>query len=405
MEEKKVNFVCLDLGSHKIAALAAHLSSESEVDIVDYGIYASEGIKAGVITDFQKAEKAIENAVYNLEKNIGHHVDHIIVALSGAHMCSRYVSQSVGITGSRVTKGDLDSLMTKAIRLAGAEDRSIVHCFPIEFFADSQGSIQNPIGITCSKLSASLHAIAADAPALLTLGNCLAKCQVNTEEFVSAPVASGFAALESNEQECGPVVIDCGAMTTSFTVFSKGMPVFSDYVPVGGWHVSNDIAQVLSVSHRVAERLKIMYADLNENAPERTFEVNLDDQDRRIDSALLNEVAKSRVFEILHLIKSKADKLDSDFLNGQSIVLTGGASNASGMEAMCSSVFQTSRIKDFARQYDGPLSGDSSLQSYSAVLGMLSYRAKHYSNYYSPQINHKPGLWHRIVETLRSYFK
>jgi cell division protein FtsA len=407
VENKKHNFICLDVGSHKIAALAARLNSENEVDVIDYGMYAAEGIKAGVIVDFQKAERSIENAVYNLEKNIGSHIDSSVVALSGAQACSRYLSQSVSITGSGVTKSDINALMTKAVRVAGAEDRSILHCFPIEFFVDGQGAIKNPAGMSGSKLGASLHAVAADASALLNLSNCFSKCHVKVEEFFSAPIAAGFAALENNEQEHGPIVIDCGAATTSFTIFSKGTPVFSDYVPVGGWHVSNDIAQVLSLGFAAAENLKVLYADLNENAPERAFEVNFDDQDRKIDSALLNEIARSRALETFHLIKAKLDKLDPDLLSGQNIVLTGGAANASGMEAVCSAVFKTSRIKDFARQHDGMLSGDSSLQSYPAVLGMLAYRMKHFASYHltSSSVEQKPSLWHGFMETIRSYFK
>lgn len=407
VEGKKPNFVCIDIGSHKIATLAASISSQIDADVIDYGVYSSEGIKAGVVVDFQKAEDALGNAIYGLERNIGQHVESAIVVLSGAQAQSRYLNQSVGIASETISKEEVDMLMTKAVRSAGATDKSVLHCFPVEFFVDGQGSIKNPVGMAGSKLSANLHAITADASSVLNLGNCFSKYQVSVDEFVSAPVASGFAALDEQLQDSGPIVIDCGATTTSFAVFSKGVPVFCDYVPFGGWHVTNDIAQVLSINFSSAERLKVLYADLNENAQARTFEVNLGDQDRRVDSLLLNEVATSRVGEILSLVRDKIDRLDSDLLQGQNIVLTGGASNMSGIESLCSTIFKVSRIKEFSRHHGGVLSGDSSLYSYAAVLGMLSYRMKHYSNYYFPTAAFGPKLklWKRMLNSIKSYFK
>ena len=50
-----------------------------------------------------------------------------------------------------------------------------------------------------------------------------------------------------------------GAGTTSMAVFYEGATVYADVIPVGGGHVTRDIARGLSTPPQQAERLKTLY--------------------------------------------------------------------------------------------------------------------------------------------------
>ena len=55
-----------------------------------------------------------------------------------------------------------------------------------------------------------------------------------------------LAALVEDEMDLGVTVIDMGGGTTSLAVFFEGQMVYCDSVPVGGQHITNDIARGLS---------------------------------------------------------------------------------------------------------------------------------------------------------------
>ncbi len=157
MTDRKANFVCLDVGSHKISTLTGRIISETDLEIIDHGIYASAGIKSGIVVDSPKAEGAMSNALNNTEQKIKHHVDAVVVSFSGAKVRSNYLDQSLSLDNRAVTKNDLSLLIAKSVRSSSNKDDSVVHCFPIEFLVDGV-KVRNPVGMVCEKLSASFWA-------------------------------------------------------------------------------------------------------------------------------------------------------------------------------------------------------------------------------------------------------
>ena len=59
-----------------------------------------------------------------------------------------------------------------------------------------------------------------------------------------------------DERDLGSIVLDMGGGTTSIAVFYEGDLVYTDSIPVGGQHVTSDIARGLSTSLLEAEKLK-----------------------------------------------------------------------------------------------------------------------------------------------------
>ena len=79
---------------------------------------------------------------------------------------------------------------------------------------------------------------------------CVARCELDVAELVSAPIAAGLATLVEDERELGATVIDMGGGTTGMAVFSEGQLLHTAQLPVGGGHVTNDIARLLSHAGR-----------------------------------------------------------------------------------------------------------------------------------------------------------
>ncbi|QEK39708.1 cell division protein FtsA [Candidatus Sneabacter namystus] len=378
---KKANFVCLDIGSHKVALLAAKVNSESDAEVLVHQIYASEGFGADGIVDLKKAERTLSKVLYNAEKLLKSHISNITVAISSKAIESKYARQTLVLNNTAVTKDHINSLLSQSVKKFEEAGKSVMHCFPIEFCVDGQSMVKNPVGMICNKINGLFHIMTLESNALLNLTGCFVKCHVSVDEFFVSGVASGISAISTNVDGIGALVIDCGAMKTSFTVFHDNLPVFSSSIPIGGWHVTNDIAHVLSVNFDVAEKLKVLYANLTDNAPTLTLEAERKGQVEKINSVLLNEIIKSRESEIFSMIAEKCHLLDIEPCILQNIVLMGGASDIDGLDNLCGSIFRTSNVRNFSCYYDGILSNESNINSYATVLGMLEYRMKHHAQY------------------------
>ncbi|KXV66086.1 cell division protein FtsA, partial [Gluconobacter japonicus] len=149
--------------------------------------------------------------------------------------------------------------------------------------------------------------------------------------------ASGVAVLADEERDLGVTVVEMGGGTTSLAVFCEGKLIHTAQIPVGGLHVTRDIAGVLSTSLETAERLKTMYgaAQLGSDDQREILSVPLigEGRDRlaRIPRSKVISVIQPRVEETLELVRHALDNAGLGRLANGRVVLTGGASLMEGI--------------------------------------------------------------------------
>src|SRR5262249_19081718 len=161
------------------------------------------------------------------------------------------------LNGRDVTDGDLHRIIAQSQSMAPedvhGQGLELVHTIPVYYALDNQKGIRDPIGMTGNMLQAQMNLISAAFGPVRTLVTAIARCHLDVEKLVAAPYASGLACLVEDEMDLGCLVIDMGAGTTSFAVFFDGSVAFVDGIPVGGAHVTNDIARGLTTSVANAE--------------------------------------------------------------------------------------------------------------------------------------------------------
>ena len=105
------------------------------------------------------------------------------------------------------------------------------------------------------------HAATLYAAALMNLSRTTSNVGIEVEDFVLNSLASGEAVLEPAEKEMGVIVADIGGGTTDIALYAQGSVWHTRVIPVGGFHVTNDIAIGLRVPYDVAEDVKLRYGD------------------------------------------------------------------------------------------------------------------------------------------------
>ena len=132
--------------------------------------------------------------------------------------------------------------------------------------------------------------------------------------------------------------LDMGGGTTSLAVFVSGQLVHTEIIPVGGLHVTNDIARGLSTPISYAERMKTLYgsaipspADDREMLRVPLVGEDEDGASNQVPRSMLIQIVQPRLEETLELVRSHLEKSGFDKMAGRRVVLTGGASQMQGV--------------------------------------------------------------------------
>src|SRR5690606_16630359 len=150
---------------------------------------------------------------------------------------------------------DLARAIAAALGQARFSGRRPIHLLPVGWSVDGARGVKDPRALTGRTLGLDLMAVTMAETAFTTLAHCLALAHLDFQGVVASPLASGLAALEEDEKDLACACIDMGGGSTTAAVFAGGSLVHLAGVPVGGGHVTADIARGLSTSLAGAERL------------------------------------------------------------------------------------------------------------------------------------------------------
>lgn len=372
----------LDVGTTKIACFIAHIDSANEIKIVGIGHQLSKGIRSGIITDFTEAEASIVSAVHAAEQMAGETIENVMVSLSGGNLISRNVTVEMTLLGEEVTDRDIMDIIEQGRASIAHHESDIVHCVPVSYYLDGARGIVDPRKMFGKKLGADLHIITGLPSVTRNLSHCVGRCHLNVEEYVATPYASGLSCLEDDEKQLGVTLVDMGGGVTSFSVFGGGKNLYTDAIPIGGMHVTNDIARGLSTSLANAERLKTLHGSAIATARDDQVMIEVPplgeedpDENNTMPRSMLVGVIRPRIEEIFEMIRSKIEINGASAYAGKRVVLTGGASQLLGVREMASNILgkqvrlgRPRPLQGLAEAVSGP--------AFSTPLGMLEYVVK-----------------------------
>ncbi|HEV7415498.1 cell division protein FtsA [Tianweitania sediminis] len=338
----------LDIGSHKICCIIAKLKpcEESQllrgrthrIQVLGIGHQRSRGVKSGVIVDLDRAEQAIRLAVDAAERMAGLTIDSLIVNLSSGRLKSEASAATVNLGGHETDDADVKRVLEAGARQALRHERQVVHTLPVGFSLDTERGIQDPRGMVGDVLGVDMHVLTADAAPLRNLELAINRAHLSVECLVATPYASGLSALVDDEGEMGAACIDIGAGTTTMSVFFAGKMVYASSIPIGGAHVTMDLARGLSTAMDDAERMKVMHGSaLPANGDDRDLVTvqpigsGDDDGGMQIPRAAMNRIIRARIEETLEIVRDRLTQSGSSHLVGKRVVLTGGGAQLQGL--------------------------------------------------------------------------
>ena len=332
----------LDVGSTKVACLVVKITpgrdgAEPQLKVLGIGHHASRGVRGATVVDINAAEDSIRAAVEQAERMAGITLKDAVVGISCGQPQSRTINVEVSIAGHEVGEEDLRRAYATGRAQGPSAEREIIHCMAGSFAIDGSRGIRNPRGMVGDTLGVSMHAVSAASGPIRNLEACIDRCHLDISGKAVTSYAAGLATLVADEMELGATVIDMGGGTTSSAVFFDGNLVLSDVLPVGGGHVTSDIARGLSTSLANAERIKTLHGSAfsgpNDGRDLITI-AHLGEDDgegeSQISRSVLTGIIQPRVEETFELVRDRLVDSGLSSISGRRVVLTGGAAQLNG---------------------------------------------------------------------------
>ena len=341
----------LDLGASKVACFIMKPDGVRRADRTlqpaGVGYIQSRGVRGGAIVDTEEAVEAIAQAVERAETVAGASVQGVTVATSGGQLASRRVRVEVTLSPQRaISENDCNRAIVHAVAQAKAPGRRPLHLLPIAWSVDQQKGVRDPRSMFGRVLGLELLVVSISETAFQTLSYCVERAHLQLEGVVAAPFVSALAAVEDDEMDLGCICIDMGGGSTAVSWFSGGSLVHVDSLPVGGAHVTADIARGLSTSIAGAERIKTLHgsaiASANEDREMIEAPPRGDDPGAGpvvAPRSLLKGIIAPRVEETLELLRERLKAANVAIEPGAGIILTGGGSQLTGMREVAVRVF------------------------------------------------------------------
>ena len=367
----------LDIGSSKICCLIAKIDKNETLSIIGAGFQESKGLVSGVITDMIALENSIRNCVASAEKMASVRIKNIIVGFSSDNINIENLNIEIDLKGAVIGQRDLNRAYNFLSEKHDMGNRSILHVIPFQYSIDGNKGVKNPIGMIGDKLGVEISIISSDSNTLKNLENVVKHCDLEIDEIVYTPYASGISLLSEEEKELGVALIDMGSTLTTVSIFYNGSILYTKSIPLGGNMVTNDVSRIFSLSFANAERIKIINGQLIEELENSLSTIEVDtlgeeNESIEITRKDLISVIKPRIFEIVNTINDII--IDSKYNNiiANRVVITGGASQMEGLLDFTSKVFGKKARLAKSIQINA-LPENMKNPSFSAISSMVKY--------------------------------
>lgn len=388
----------VEIGTSYTKALIGEVSEDRSLNIVSKSLRRNEGMRKGEIVDFRKTASSVHSAIEDAEKMSGTTVDSIYLAQTGSHLkgsCLRG-SANVASPDGRVSLDDLKRAAEEAKRRQPSPGRSYVHHVRMPIRLDGR-SVEDPVGMMGQKVELAYWSIEGDESPIRMNLDLAYQYGLEVDDLILSSIASATLVAGPDKRRAGVLVVDIGAGVTDIVLYLGGNVIFTAVIPVGGDHLTGDLAMGLRVLEPYAEELKLEYgkaqADSSDSDQDLWIIGNKTIGDRTIPRKAIADIIHVRVVELFEIIsKELSGLLDSKEL-GAGVLLTGGTSRLPGIEQLASKVLGLPVSKG---SFPSGLGHELAQPENSTVLGLLHYGLEDHRLPGEQNTQQGPGLFKKI---------
>lgn len=344
--------VGLDIGVSKVSCVIGQVNKFSEIEVIGYGLSNNSGIKRGQILDYERVGQSIRDAVNSAEQISELSVNSAYVNIKGMNVrIEKVVMESeVERPNDGMTVNDIYNLYTKVqISTRLERDEQIIDILPSAYVVNGRLYKEEPIGAFCKTFQMEVEVVIARGDYIDGIQKSLKYAGLKIDGLILETLATSNIILMPEEKQAGVVMLDIGGGHTDISVYKRDKLEFYTTLPVGGDHITNDIALTFNISTDEAEKLKRQYNLALVSMITNNHEVKLTSkaagQDDVIKCSEIVTVIEARIKEVYQLTRRMLQ--EKGMITGLStVVLTGqGISNIVGAEDLAKRILKISNVR------------------------------------------------------------
>lgn len=395
--------VGLDVGTTKVSAIVGDVVGDT-VDVIGIGTAHSSGLRKGVVINIKETVQSIREAVEKAERMAGVRVNSVFTGISGGHIRGFNSHGIVAVSDDEITQDDVVRVIDAAKAVAIPLDREVIHILPQEYVIDDQDGIREPTGMHGVRLEARVHIVTSAASSARNVIRCANQAGLDVDAIVLQQLASAEATLTQDEKDLGVCLVDIGGGTADIALFSDGAIVHTSVLPLGGNHVTNDIALGMRTPQKEAELLKRTHgcALVGNVDPKETIQVPSvgGRAPRPLSRQILCEIIEARVEEVFQLVRAEIRQTGYEDLLASGVVLTGGTSMLESIDDVAEEVL------GLPIRCGGPtgVSGmvdEVNTPEFATGVGLVRYGARHAER--RAFHGHDSGIFSRATDRVRHW--
>ncbi len=360
MFSDKESVVGLDIGTSKVTAIVAAPDPEAGVRVTGIGQSISRGVRKGEIMDADLTAEDIHAALTEAEERSDEEIRSVYLGVTGAHLRSLINRGTHPVVSPErdITDEDVRDVVRNAKAVNIPHDHHILHVVRQQFLIDGESRVQNPVGLTGTRLEVDIHVVHGHYNRLQNPINLVRKHRIEVEEVVFAGLATMVSVLSPRQKQLGTLVLDFGGGTIDYSLCYEGILRHSGALPVAGDHISHDLSHGLKVSLGRAESLKIEHGSALCGARDPDRIVQVRDRGSRRETSIpldtLERIMSQRIQEALELVDRDLERAGCREMVQNEVVIAGGGARIRDILAMAEQIFGVPAIQGQARDVAGP---------------------------------------------------
>lgn len=332
-DEKLHYYIGLDIGTTATRCVVGELGGEAQTpQIIGFASSENTGMRKGNIAHIDEVAQSVINAVQEAERMSGRQIKSATVNVNGSHVEAIDSKGVIAISSpSRVISEDDRLRVEEAATIVQLPaNKDIIQVFAKNYRLDGQENIKDPVGMHGVRLEVDTEIIVASTPALKSLDHVLDKAELSASHHTISSLAAAEAVLNRKLKESGVAVLDIGAATINMVVIEDGEIEHVAVIPMGGNHITNDLAIGLKTDLDVAETVKLKHASLSPTASGETSFVK-DGAEHRFDRETMRMITEARVAEMLEYVDRELKKIHRSRKLPGGVVFVGGTAKLPGL--------------------------------------------------------------------------
>ena len=324
--------VGIDIGTTKVCTILGEVNNFGQVEIICSTSYKCNGLKKGKIVSEDDISLSISKTIKEAEEETGLRIGSAYVTIPGKYVTivENSITKDVKDKFAGITQKDLQNATSQIKDIEIPDSQIIADMVIHEVVLDNGKVVKDPVGSLCSSFIVNAQVILADKEYVRKLSGIFRKAGLEIDGIVPTTLAERNLVLDKNELHDNIMLLDVGAENTDIGVFEGEKFIYTNTIPLGGNHITHDIALVLAISEEEADKLKRQYGLALRSFIDNDNEIMLntckdETKSKVIKSSELIEIMEARIEEIFSLVNKTItnqgikSRINNVVLTGQGI--------------------------------------------------------------------------------------